>query len=107
MLCQQDCGILTAGGLAIEGPTFRGLTPAQVDEILPRIQVMARSSPEDKYLMVTRLNGANLPKNEKEWLEKHPGHNWETEKDLLLPGYVEVRVVKQGERVSSKILKHH
>lgn len=50
-------------------------------------QVMARSSPEDKYLMVTRLNGANLPKTEAAWLEKHPGRSWEREKDLLLPGY--------------------
>jgi len=51
---------------------------------------MARSSPEDKYLMVTRLNGTNLPKNEKEWLEKHPGHSYAEEKDLLLPGYYDV-----------------
>lgn len=86
----QDCGILTAGGLAIEGPVFRNLTPAQLDQLLPRIQVMARSSPEDKYLMVTRLNGANLPKDEKAWLEKHPGRVWATERDLLLPGYYDV-----------------
>jgi hypothetical protein len=38
-LCLQDCGILTPGGLAIEGPVFRNLTPAQLDELLPRIQV--------------------------------------------------------------------
>lgn len=83
----RDCGILTPGGLAIEGPVFRSLTPAQLDELLPRIQVMARSSPEDKYLMVTRLNGANLPKDKASWEEKHPGRDWEEEKDLLLPGY--------------------
>lgn len=36
---RQDCGILTPGGLAIEGPVFRSLTPAQLDALLPRIQV--------------------------------------------------------------------
>lgn len=168
----QDCGILTPGGLAIEGPVFRNLKPAEVDALLPRIQVcftspphntlsensshlvensdllstctsltllsfsqvMARSSPEDKYLMVTRLNGtspipttphlpphfsshhsppkplpsrlashfrvcvclgANLPKDEKAWLEKHPGRSWATEKDDLLPGYYDVRSPEQ------------
>ncbi len=48
---------------------------------------MARSSPEDKYIMVSRLNGANLPKSEATWLEKHPGRSWEGERNLLLPGY--------------------
>lgn len=92
----RDCGILTPGGLAIEGPVFRNLTPAQLDELLPRIQVMARSSPEDKFFMVTRLNGANLPKDAKSWQEKHPGRNWETEKDLLLPGYYQEWVKTRG-----------
>lgn len=93
----RDCGILTAGGLAIEGPVFRNLTPAQLDQLLPRIQVMARSSPEDKYLMVTRLNGANLPKDKASWEEKHPGRNWDTEKDLLLPGYYQEWIVTRGD----------
>lgn len=52
----RQCGIFT-DGIAIEGPTFRKLTPKELDEILPRIQVMARASPDDKYLLVTRLNG--------------------------------------------------
>ena len=93
----RDCGILTPGGLAIEGPVFRNLTPAQLDELLPRIQVMARSSPEDKYLMVTRLNGANLPRDEKAWVEKHPGRSWAEEKDLLLPGYYQEWIKTRGE----------
>lgn len=50
----EECGILT-DGIAIEGPTFRALTEAQLDKIIPKIQVMARSSPEDKYKLVTRL----------------------------------------------------
>jgi hypothetical protein len=28
-----------------------------------------------------------LPKNEKEWKEKHPDGNWKTQRDLMLPGY--------------------
>ncbi|GMI25110.1 hypothetical protein TeGR_g5451, partial [Tetraparma gracilis] len=74
---------------AIEGPCFRNLTPKQADMILQRVQVMARSSPDDKYLMVTRLNGNNLPKNEEEWKKLHPSKNYATDKDKHLPGYVE------------------
>jgi len=36
----------------------RALTPAQVDELLPILCVLARSSPRDKNLLVRRLNGA-------------------------------------------------
>jgi len=73
--------------MAIEGPAFRNLTPKQADMLLERVQVMARSSPDDKYLMVTRLNGHGMPKNQKEWEDLHPGKNYEQEKDMLLPGY--------------------
>ena len=37
----RECGILTADGLAMEGPEFRKLTPAQLDDILPRLQVLS------------------------------------------------------------------
>eukprot|EP01035_Chromulina_nebulosa_P019011 gene19011-24830_t len=84
-----ECGILTEGGLAMEGPEFRKLTPKQLDEVLPVLQVLARSSPEDKHTLVTRLNGQNLPKNEAEWLEAHPNMNYIDNKDKLLPGYRE------------------
>ncbi|KAL7796803.1 cation transporting ATPase [Trichoderma ceciliae] len=50
-----ECGIYTPGGVAMDGPTFRKLTPSQRDAIIPRLQVLARSSPEDKLLLVTRL----------------------------------------------------
>ncbi|KAL6876886.1 cation transporting ATPase [Trichoderma novae-zelandiae] len=50
-----ECGIYTAGGVAMDGQTFRKLTPSQRDAIIPRLQVLARSSPEDKLLLVTRL----------------------------------------------------
>jgi len=86
-----ECGIYTEaeGGLAVEGPDFRKYTPAKLDSILPRLQVLARSSPDDKYKLVTRLNGNNLPTNEEEWLREHPGRDWIKERDLLLPGYRE------------------
>ncbi|KAK9075890.1 hypothetical protein SSX86_004219 [Deinandra increscens subsp. villosa] len=53
----RECGILTEGGLAIEGPDFRTKTTEELNEIAPRIQVMARSSPTDKYDLVKHLRG--------------------------------------------------
>lgn len=92
----RAAGILTDGGLSMEGKDFRVLTPAQLDEILPRLQVLARSSPEDKHILVQRLNGALMPKNEEEWRERHPGKNFATQKDKLLPGYKEEWAVSRG-----------
>ena len=69
------------------GEDFRKMTPAQLDTALPRLQVLARSSPEDKHILVQRLNGALIPKTEEEWREAHPGKDFATQKDLLLPGY--------------------
>jgi magnesium-transporting ATPase (P-type) len=85
----KECGILTEGGVALEGSEFRTMTPAALDEILPRLQVLARSSPTDKHLLVTRLNGLALPKNREEWEDAHPGESWTKKKDVLLPGYKE------------------
>jgi Ca2+-transporting ATPase len=51
----RECGILTDDGVAIEGPAFRALSDEEVDAILPKLQVMARSSPQDKYKLVSRL----------------------------------------------------
>eukprot|EP00604_Paraphysomonas_vestita_P000354 CAMPEP_0174826134 /NCGR_PEP_ID=MMETSP1107-20130205/43551_1 /TAXON_ID=36770 /ORGANISM="Paraphysomonas vestita, Strain GFlagA" /LENGTH=170 /DNA_ID=CAMNT_0016058633 /DNA_START=707 /DNA_END=1216 /DNA_ORIENTATION=+ len=88
----RQCGILTPDGKAIEGPVFRNLPPKEVDALLPDLQVMARSSPDDKYLLVTRLNGYGIPKDKEEWEAKHKtkiGVSWETHRDLLLPGYKE------------------
>lgn len=50
-------------------------------------QVLARSSPDDKHLLVTRLNGTALPRDRDEWKEQHPELNWETDRDNALPGY--------------------
>jgi Ca2+-transporting ATPase len=49
-----DCGIYT-DGVVMEGPEFRKLSDPDMDAILPRLQVLARSSPEDKRILVTRL----------------------------------------------------
>jgi P-type Ca2+ transporter type 2C len=84
----KECGILTEGGECMEGPAFRRLSPKQVDEVLPRLQVLARSSPQDKYLLVSRLNGNNLPTCQAEWHEAHPGKDWD-DRNFVLPGYRE------------------
>ncbi|CAN4109148.1 unnamed protein product [Withania somnifera] len=53
----KECGILTSDGLAIEGPEFRKKTPDEMKYIIPRIQVIARSSPMDKLVLVNNLRG--------------------------------------------------
>ncbi|KAJ2553550.1 plasma membrane calcium [Coemansia sp. RSA 1933] len=55
-----QCGIFTPGmgGIVLEGPKFRKLSPEQMEFIIPRMQVLARSSPEDKRMLV-------------EWLRAH------------------------------------
>jgi Ca2+-transporting ATPase len=50
-----SCGIYTEGGIVMEGPAFRKLGKAEMDKIIPRLQVLARSSPEDKRILVKRL----------------------------------------------------
>lgn len=50
-----SCGIYSEGGIVMEGPAFRKLSKSQMDKIIPRLQVLARSSPEDKRILVKRL----------------------------------------------------
>jgi Ca2+-transporting ATPase len=45
----------TPGGIIMEGPVFRKLSDAERLEIVPRLQILARSSPEDKRLLVKTL----------------------------------------------------
>lgn len=106
----RQCGILNSDGMALEGPKFRRMTPSEVDNVLPRLQVLARSSPEDKFLLVTRLNGYGLPNSSQEWEQKHANDLvpdtskdavmkkgfdnmitplWATHRDALMPGYRE------------------
>ncbi|KAL5219282.1 hypothetical protein ABZP36_019966 [Zizania latifolia] len=51
----RECGILTEGGVAIEGPEFRTKSAEELDQLIPKIQVMARSSPLDKHTLVKHL----------------------------------------------------
>ncbi|XP_078182800.1 putative calcium-transporting ATPase 9, plasma membrane-type isoform X2 [Carex rostrata] len=48
----KECGILTEDGIAIEGSVFRSKSPEELKELMPKIQVMARSSPLDKFMFV-------------------------------------------------------
>ncbi|PPJ53383.1 hypothetical protein CBER1_01013 [Cercospora berteroae] len=50
-----ECGIFTAGGTALEGPEFRRMSKAEQRAIIPKLQVLARSSPDDKKTLVKRL----------------------------------------------------
>jgi Ca2+-transporting ATPase len=50
-----SCGIKTEDGLVMEGPKFRKLSNEEMDLMVPRLQVLARSSPEDKRILVERL----------------------------------------------------
>ena len=90
------CDLFHAGGLAMVGEDFRKLTPAELDKQLPHLQVLARSSPEDKHTLVQRLTGRLLPETKEQWLEAHPGCDYEKEKDLLLPGYKEEWAASRG-----------
>lgn len=51
----SSCGIKTEDGLVMEGPKFRQLSDEEMDRVIPRLQVLARSSPEDKRILVQRL----------------------------------------------------
>ncbi|ONK75913.1 uncharacterized protein A4U43_C03F21880 [Asparagus officinalis] len=51
----RECGILTDEGVAIEGPEFREKSLEELIELIPKIQVMARSSPLDKHTLVKHL----------------------------------------------------
>ncbi|KAI0033537.1 hypothetical protein K488DRAFT_47461, partial [Vararia minispora EC-137] len=51
----QQCGIYTVGGIVMEGPHFRALPDQVREQIVPRLQVLARSSPEDKKILVETL----------------------------------------------------
>ncbi|KAI8916331.1 hypothetical protein EDD86DRAFT_185335 [Gorgonomyces haynaldii] len=49
------CGILSADGIVMEGPDFRKLSEQELDKVLPKLQVLARSSPLDKQILVRNL----------------------------------------------------
>ncbi|KAA6394931.1 MAG: putative Calcium-transporting ATPase 3, plasma membrane-type [Streblomastix strix] len=52
----KECGIYNPSkGIAMEGPQFRSLSEEDQLKILPRLQILARSSPTDKHTLVTLL----------------------------------------------------
>lgn len=51
----QQCGIYTPGGVAIEGPAFRQLSQADLQALVPNLNILARSSPEDKKTLIDTL----------------------------------------------------
>ncbi|KAK3345948.1 hypothetical protein B0T25DRAFT_266143 [Lasiosphaeria hispida] len=53
----KECGIYTpeTGGIAMEGPDFRRKSDEELRELVPHLQVLARSSPEDKRILVRTL----------------------------------------------------
>lgn len=55
----RECGIYhpEEGGIAMEGPDFRRKSEEELKEIVPHLQVLARSSPEDKRILVQTLKG--------------------------------------------------
>lgn len=50
-----ECCIYNEGGVIMEGPEFRKLSDDEMDKVLPKLQVLARSCPEDKRILVTHL----------------------------------------------------
>ncbi|KAE9350600.1 Plasma membrane calcium-transporting ATPase 2 [Phytophthora rubi] len=51
----RQCGIMTEDGVALEGPVFRAMSVEEVSKLIPRLQVLARSSPDDKFRLVNLL----------------------------------------------------
>ncbi|EQL02750.1 ATPase, P-type, calcium-transporting, PMCA-type [Ophiocordyceps sinensis CO18] len=51
----KECGILQPNSIIMEGPEFRNMSKLKQEEIIPRLHVLARSSPEDKRTLVKRL----------------------------------------------------
>lgn len=50
----QECGILFGDGIAMEGREFRHLNDDELRRVMPRLQVLARSTPVDKLRLVTK-----------------------------------------------------
>lgn len=50
-----ECGIYQPGGIAMDSAIFRKLSSSQLDMVLRRLQILSRSSPEDKLRLVSHL----------------------------------------------------
>lgn len=53
----RDIGMLKYDDICIEGKEFRSMTKEQKIAIAPKLRIMARSSPEDKYELVKLMKG--------------------------------------------------
>ncbi|KAJ4286014.1 plasma membrane calcium [Collariella sp. IMI 366227] len=53
----KECGIYKPeeGGIAMEGPEFRRKSDEELKTLVPKLEVLARSSPEDKRILVRIL----------------------------------------------------
>ncbi|KAH6900719.1 hypothetical protein B0T10DRAFT_471444 [Thelonectria olida] len=51
----KECGIIQPNSIVMEGPEFRNLSKFEQEAIIPKLHVLARSSPEDKRILVKRL----------------------------------------------------
>lgn len=51
----RQCGIYVHGSIALDGSSFRKMSRQERQSILPQLRVLARSSPEDKRLLVNDL----------------------------------------------------
>ncbi|KAI9009873.1 hypothetical protein BC832DRAFT_518476, partial [Gaertneriomyces semiglobifer] len=51
----RECGIMFGDGIALEGPVFRSMSEEERIAVIPRLQVLARSSPGDKHTLVNLL----------------------------------------------------
>ncbi|KAJ3010188.1 Calcium-transporting ATPase 10, plasma membrane-type [Thoreauomyces humboldtii] len=51
----RECNIMFGDGIALEGPVFRSMSEAEKMNVIPRLQVLARSSPADKHTLVSLL----------------------------------------------------
>lgn len=55
----KDCGILHENSEIMEGPVFRNMSKEEQLAVIPQLHVLARSSPEDKRILVQRLKEMN------------------------------------------------
>eukprot|EP01125_Pyxidicula_operculata_P005235 TRINITY_DN1891_c0_g1_i1.p2 TRINITY_DN1891_c0_g1~~TRINITY_DN1891_c0_g1_i1.p2 ORF type:complete len:1063 (-),score=295.26 TRINITY_DN1891_c0_g1_i1:3376-6564(-) len=51
----SDCHILTGDGICLEGPEFAKKSDDEIIHLLPKLEILARSSPYDKYRLVKLL----------------------------------------------------
>ncbi|KAJ3157499.1 Calcium-transporting ATPase 10, plasma membrane-type, partial [Irineochytrium annulatum] len=51
----RECGILFGDGVALEGPVFRAMSTEEKMAVIPKLAVLARSSPGDKHTLVCLL----------------------------------------------------